>query len=182
VSRSGEEGQPSPPTIATGNVDDVWVIGLTAPTLADTTDRDLTHTRIYRTVVGPDGSVGFFFVVELTIDVLSFDDGVPGDIVANSEQLQSTDWSPPPDDLRGMVSMPNGMIAGWRMNEIWFCEPFRPHAWPVIYQLGVESPIVGLGTIDQNLMELEPPWLWHTLTASHPMPAERIATARARAQ
>src|SRR6476661_942699 len=31
----------------------------------------------------------------------------------------------------------------------------------------------------QNLMELEPPWLWHTLTASHPMPAERIATARA---
>jgi STE24 endopeptidase len=36
--------------------------------------------------------------------------------------------------------------------------------------------------VDQNLMELEPPWLWHTLTASHPMPAERIATARARAQ
>jgi STE24 endopeptidase len=36
--------------------------------------------------------------------------------------------------------------------------------------------------VDQNLMELEPPWLWHSLTASHPMPAERIATARARAQ
>jgi STE24 endopeptidase len=36
--------------------------------------------------------------------------------------------------------------------------------------------------VDQNLMELEPPWLWHTVTASHPMLAERIATARARAQ
>ncbi len=33
--------------------------------------------------------------------------------------------------------------------------------------------------VDQNLMELEPPRLWHTLTASHPMPAERIAAARA---
>ena len=32
--------------------------------------------------------------------------------------------------------------------------------------------------VEQNLMELEPPHLWHTLTASHPMPAERIATAR----
>jgi STE24 endopeptidase len=32
--------------------------------------------------------------------------------------------------------------------------------------------------VDQNLMELEPPRLWHALTASHPMPAERIAAAR----
>ncbi len=35
--------------------------------------------------------------------------------------------------------------------------------------------------VDQNLMELEPPRLLHTLTASHPMPAERIAAARAAA-
>jgi STE24 endopeptidase len=35
--------------------------------------------------------------------------------------------------------------------------------------------------VDQNLMELDPPHLWHTLTASHPMPAERIAAARAAA-
>jgi STE24 endopeptidase len=34
--------------------------------------------------------------------------------------------------------------------------------------------------VSQNLMELEPPRLWHALTASHPMPAERIATARGR--
>ena len=33
--------------------------------------------------------------------------------------------------------------------------------------------------VAQNLMELRPPKLWHTLTASHPMPAERIAAARA---
>jgi STE24 endopeptidase len=32
--------------------------------------------------------------------------------------------------------------------------------------------------VGQNLMELEPPRLWHALTASHPMPAERIAAAR----
>lgn len=33
--------------------------------------------------------------------------------------------------------------------------------------------------VAQNLMELQPPRLWHLLTASHPAPAERIAAARA---
>jgi STE24 endopeptidase len=34
--------------------------------------------------------------------------------------------------------------------------------------------------VEQNLLELHPPRVWHTLTASHPTPAERIASARAR--
>jgi STE24 endopeptidase len=34
----------------------------------------------------------------------------------------------------------------------------------------------------QNLSELRPPRLWHVLTASHPMPCERIAAARATRQ
>jgi hypothetical protein len=33
--------------------------------------------------------------------------------------------------------------------------------------------------VEQNLMELRPPRLWHALTASHPMPADRVAAARA---
>ena len=32
--------------------------------------------------------------------------------------------------------------------------------------------------VAQNLMELQPPRIWHLLTASHPAPAERIAAAR----
>ena len=34
--------------------------------------------------------------------------------------------------------------------------------------------------VEQNLMELRPPRVWHALTASHPMPADRIAAARGR--
>jgi hypothetical protein len=154
VSAYGEEGQPSPPTVVTGNASGTWHITMTAPTVADTTNRNLTKTHIYRTETGTDGSVGFFFVAELPIATLTFDDNVSSDIVANSEQMRSDDWSGPPSDLAGMVSMPNGMVAGWRANEIWFCEPYRLHAWPVKYMLGVESPIVGLGTIDQNCMVL----------------------------
>ena len=154
VSSLGEEGQPSPPTVVTGNLSGSWNITMTAPTVSDTTNRSLTHTRIYRTEADADGNAAFFFVTELPIATLSFADTVSSDIVANSEQLQSEDWSEPPADMKGIVSMPNGMIAGWRNNEIWFCEPYRPHAWPVKYVVNVEFDIVGFGTIDQNLMVL----------------------------
>ena len=150
-----EEGQPSPPTVATGNQSGVWHITMTAPLAGDTTNRDLAYTRIYRTETGSDGSVAFFFVVELPIATLTYDDSIPGDIVVNSGIMQSDDWAPPPPTLKGIVSMPNGMMAGWtQYNEIWFCEPYQAHAWPVKYMLTVDAPIVGFGTIDQNLMIL----------------------------
>jgi hypothetical protein len=154
VSQYGEEGQPSPPSVLAGNLSGVWHVTMTAPTGANTANRALTHTRIYRTEADAAGNAEFFFVVELPIATLTYDDTISSDIVANSEQLQSEDWSGPPVDLQGIVSMPNGMIAGWRNNEIWFCEPYRPHAWPSKYVINVEFDIVGLGTIDQNLMIL----------------------------
>ena len=48
--------------------------------------------------------------------------------------------------------MPNGMIAGWKGSELWFCEPYRPHAWPAAYSNVVEFPIIGLGVINQTLV------------------------------
>jgi hypothetical protein len=48
--------------------------------------------------------------------------------------------------------MPNGILAGFRGNEIWFCEPYLPHAWPSIYMLTVNDEVVGLGVYDVNLV------------------------------
>lgn len=72
--------------------------------------------------------------------------------VSANNELESTNWSGPPVDLQGMVAMPNGMIAGWRANEVWFCEPYRPHAWPVSYVIAVGFPVVGLGVSGQSLV------------------------------
>jgi hypothetical protein len=155
VSADGEEGQPSPPTIALGSASaGIWNLTMTPPTVTDTANRTLTTLRIYRTETGTDGTVAFFFVAELPITTTTFADNIPSTTVVNSGILASEDWAAPPTDLVGLVSMPNGMVAGWRNNEVWFCEPYRPHAWPVKYMVGVESPVVGLGTIDQNLMIL----------------------------
>lgn len=152
VSTYGEEGPPSPPTVTTGKVDDTWALTLTAPTLADTTGRSLATVRIYRTVTATSGITTYFFVAEQAIATLTYNDTSSSATVAENNQLESTEWSGPPSDLQGMISMPNGMVAGFRENEVWFCEPYRLHAWPAGYTINVSYPIVGLGVVGQTLV------------------------------
>lgn len=162
VSGLGEEGPPSPPTTVSGKIDAIYHLTFTPPGAPDTTDRNLTHTRIYRTVVSASGVATFFFVDEIPIATLTYDDdcatgtshGGPDSVVSLNEQLQSTNWSGPPSDLQGLVTMANGIIAGWRLNEVWFCEPYVAHAWPVQYVISVDPNIVGLGVFNQSLIIL----------------------------
>lgn len=150
VSAYGEEGPPSPPGIFVGYSGDPWVVRLTAPTAGDLLNRNLTHVRVYRTITGVEGSTSFFQVIELPIATLQFTDTVDTLTVAGNQQLQSTFWTAPPTDLAGFSLMPNGIMVGWRNNEVWFSEPYRPHAWPSPYVLTVEYPVVGLGVMGQS--------------------------------
>lgn len=151
VSGFGEEGPPSPPQVVTGNANGTWDLTLSSPGAA-ATDRNLTDTRIYRTITGSSGSTTYYLVAEIAIGTTAYADTVPTVTVAGNNILQSTFWTEPPSDLQGMIAMPNGIIAGWRENEIWFCEPYRPHAWPVTYVVAVDSPVVGLGVMGQTLI------------------------------
>jgi hypothetical protein len=150
VTEFGEEGPPSPPTLLTDNASGTWNITLTAPGSGATTDRLLSKVRIYRTVSGVGGETDYFFVAEQSISLTTYADTIAS--VTGNRIIQSLFWTEPPTDLQGFVSMPNGIIASWRDNEIWFCEPFRPHAWPVPYQISVDSRIVGCGVVGQTLI------------------------------
>src|SRR4029077_14831314 len=111
-----------------------------------------------RTVTSSQGVASYYFVAEVPIATLTYDDVLPNSLIALNDQLPSIDWGPPPVDLKGMVKMANGMIAGFRDNEVWFCEPYRPHAWPAPYVLGVESQIVGLVVQQQSLVIMTVGW------------------------
>jgi hypothetical protein len=157
VTDLGEEGPPSHPTAITNKLDAVYHVTMTAPSGTDAADRHLTKTRIYRTVVSAQGVATFFFVAEQVITDLTYDDdcAVTTDaVIVNNEQLMTVDWSEPPEDLQGLVTMPNGMVVGWRKNEVWFCEPYYPHAWPVRYIIGVDATIKGLGVYNQSVIIL----------------------------
>jgi len=117
---------------------------------------NITHRRIYRTVVGAS-QVSYQFVEEIPITTTSYTDNKT--VVQLGSLLRTQNWNPPPDDLRGLVSMPNGMLAAFRNNEIWFSEPYHPHAWPDLYTLVVGDRIVGLGVFDTTLV---------VLTENHP--------------
>lgn len=153
VSAYGEEGPISSPVSATGHPDGSWNLTLSAAAAGDLgTDRNLTKTRIYRTITGTDGTTTFFLVAEIAIATLTYGDVLTDTVVSANSALESTNWSAPPADLKGWVAMPNGIIAGFRANEIWFCEPYRPHAWPAAYTIVVDFPIVGLGVTNQTLV------------------------------
>lgn len=157
VSAYGEEGPPSAPFIYTAQkIDATYTITLHAADPGDLgTNRNLTKSNIYRTITATNGTTTYFFVGQVAIATTTFVDNCATNtdlVIANNAQLASTNWSAPPTDLQGWVSLGNGIVAGFRQNEIWFCEPFRMHAWPALYTLAVEYPIVGLGVQNQQLV------------------------------
>jgi len=151
VTAFDEEGPPSLPVSGFGKNDATWNLTFTPPLLSDVTNYNVSKLRIYRTVASA-GATSFFFVTELPATTTTFADNISNSTVSSNEIHASTDWSGPPSDLVGWVTMPNGMIAGWKGSELWFSEPYRPHAWPAVYSNVVEYPIIGLGVINQTLV------------------------------
>ena len=152
VSAYGEESAPSPATVFNGWSGDPWLVKVTAPDSSVTTNRNITTVRIYRTITGSAGAATYFQVADLPISQTLYTDTITDVTVSGNNQLQSTYWTPPPSNLEGITMMPNGIMVGFRSNEIWFSEPYRPHAWPVSYVVNTEYPIVGLGVVGQTLI------------------------------
>ncbi len=149
VTEFGEESEPSP----IGEAVD-WQPGQTV-TLTGFVEaaegRGVNRQRIYRSQTGFSGTY-LYFVAERPDTEDDFLDDIP--VNAFQEALPSSGWTQPDDDLKGLTAMPNGMMAGFVGRDLYFCEPFRPHAWPQRYSLTMDWPIVGLGAIGTSLFVL----------------------------
>ena len=142
-----EESAPSPASIVECNYegDTITISGFSTP---PTGNYNFKYRRIYRSVVGAS-SLNYQLVAEIPIATSSYNDTKNGTELGAT--LTSLYYTPPPSTLQGLVAMPNGVLAGFTGNEIWFCEPYLPHAWPSIYTLTTEYPIVGLGVFNNSL-------------------------------
>lgn len=145
-----EESAPSPAATVVVNsaTGTVTVSGFSA---APTTGYNITHRRIYRTITGATNVV-YSFVAEIPIATTSYVDSLS--VTQLGSELQTLYWTTPPAGLKGLVAMPNGILAGFEGNQIYFSEPYYPHAWPDIYALTVDYPIVGLGVYENTLVVL----------------------------
>jgi hypothetical protein len=164
VTEYSEEGPPSLPSVVNGWSNGTWNIELFTPTLNNMgggtdadgkvwpADRNIKTTRIYRSITNQSGQGTYFFVAEIPVTQASYVDTIPDNVVALNQQLLSYYWFGPPEDMQGIVPFPNGNAVGWRSNELWFSEAYRPHAWPAGYVLTTEFPIVGVGVCGQSIV------------------------------
>lgn len=153
INSLGEESAPSPVSaLATGKVDGTWTIsGFSA---APTNDRAVNYNqtslkqRLYRTA----GSAGSFqLVAERTAGSGDWSDTVLTAAMMGDDLL-SDGWSVPPLNLKGLISLPNGALAGFRGNELLFSEQYQPHAWPSSYRYQTESEIVGIAAFGTTVV------------------------------
>lgn len=113
--------------------------------------RNINRQRIYRAQTSATGTK-LYFIAERAATNADFIDTVAADGFA--EELPSLYYNTPVSTLKGITAMPNGLMAAFSGKELYFCEPFKPHAWPISYSLTCDYEIVGLGSFSSWLAVL----------------------------
>lgn len=115
-------------------------------------NRLITGKRIYRSETSASGETELFFVAEIPAANVSY---VHDPALAPiQEAIRTKDFEPVPANLQGLTALPNGIMAGFRGKELWFSEPYQPHAWPSIYTLTTNDFIVALAAFGTSLAVL----------------------------
>lgn len=141
VTQFDEESEPS--TLSAGLL---WSPGLSVTVSgfsAVPAGRAINRMRIYRSQTSALGETQLYLIQEREAGTSDYVDDVDNNPI--EELLPSVDYNPPPAGLTGLVAMPNGMMAAFVGKSLYFCEPWRPHAWPEKYILTTDYEIVGLG-------------------------------------
>jgi len=147
VTSFDEESEPSPASVPVdwrpGQT--MTLSGFAAPPAGTRVNR----RRIYRSQSGKSGTF-FYFIAEQPATAANFVDAVAVD--AFQEPLPSINYNAPPNDLKGLIALPNGIMAAFAGRKVYFSVPYRPHAWPEKYVMTVDYPVVGLGAIGSSMV------------------------------
>ena len=108
----------------------------------------VTFRRIYRADAGT-----LLFAAEIGGTGTTYLDTL-GSEALGPGTCPSITWDAPPAALRALVAMPNGILAGLDGDDLCFCEPERPYAWPADYRVPSRFPTVGLGVVGQAVLVL----------------------------
>lgn len=151
VNDLGEESAPSLPSSTILRPDGVSVT-VTTPTAIPSgasSDYFIQTKRLYRAATGSSGTA-FRFVAEIPLAQADYVDVLTDTELG--EVLQSDTWALPPSDLEGILALPNGVMVGFRRNQLCFSAQNHPHAWPVEYRLNTDTDVVGIGNIDTTVV------------------------------
>lgn len=154
VSDKNEEGPPASPSPLISRTFDtsgaIAPVELSNLRAGPTGPYGVANKRIYRTVTSEAGITSFQFLAEIPVAQTSFTDTALASALGGA--LVSGQWDPPPDDLEGLIALGNGICAGFVGRDVYFSEPYQPHAWPKDYIQPVTHDIVGLGAFGTTLV------------------------------
>lgn len=144
-----EESAPSAPSaLLTPNTVDA-VCSVTGFAAVPTGDYNITHRRIYRTVTGLTTD-SWQFVAEIPISQASLSDNLTA--AQLGEVCPSFGWNEPLPDLQGLISLGQGVLAGFVGNTVYFSEPSYAHAWPLRYGISLPHNIVAIGALGSSVV------------------------------
>lgn len=151
VNDLGQESAPSLPSATLTRPDGVTVTVTTPAGLPSgiSSDYGITAKRIYRAVTGSSGTA-FPFVAEIPLAQAEYVDALTDSELG--AVLTSDLWALPPNDLRGILALPNGVMAGFSKNQLCLSAQNYPHAWPIEYRLNTDTAIVAIGNVDNAVV------------------------------
>lgn len=156
----GEEGMPGPTSIEVrcypvgieqdlmngSKVTSKVVLTLTPPL---TNTSNINRINIYRTTATA-GYSEFLKVASVPIATAEYTDSITDSGLGNI--LETESFAMPPDGMKGLCVMANGICAGFVENEVLFSEAYLPYAWPEDYQLSIEEDVVAIEPIGTSLV------------------------------
>lgn len=127
VNQWGEEGPPS--TAVELDVANGSTVIITHAVGGEATPyAPITKARLYRTATGATGS-DYLQVKEYIYQggpAATFTDNLQANELGRP--LSTYTAYPPPPDMKGLVLINNGMLAGFKGNQLVFCQPYLPYA------------------------------------------------------
>jgi len=106
--------------------------------------------RIYRSAVGYD-SANYRYLTQIAMATTAYADSTTD---TNLGEIATVlDYISPPDTLIGLVGLSNGISAGFVGKDIYFSEPYYPHAFTE-NTLSLTESIVGLGVVGSTTVAL----------------------------
>lgn len=159
----GYEGEPSDPT-AVIDISEGQYVELRNFEIPVPSNYNIVGIRIYRTATGIDGT-DFQLVTKIMEDCESTDYITPAEISTNGgiwndidteddeisddadlgEVISCTDYIQPPDDLKGIITLPNGVTVGYRGKEVYLSEPYIHYGYPFNYIVTTDFDIKSIG-------------------------------------
>lgn len=145
VTELGEESKPSPISdgVEWSPSLEVTLTGFSSPPVG----RAVSKMRFYRSQTSSLGETELFFIAERTASTDPFSDNS----LPIQTPIETLDFDPPPDNLQGIIPLPNGGMAGFFGKTLCFCEPYLPHTYPQKYYLTTDYPIVALGAFGSSI-------------------------------